>query len=148
MTSVSKGSGMPTSFDPKEKLGRDVTSRKQASRIRTPSTRANVFGIKAPEVRISVDRYTQAGPTAAARTALYRENLNGGEPKFQGWLLIEAGGVADDGRTLEYTPAWDERNEFHSDIILPDEAAPAGQVRRRHMSRLAELSTWEQYPKP
>ena len=71
MTSVSEGSGMPTSFDPKEKLGHDVTSRKQASHIRTQSTRADVFGIKAPEVRISVDRYTQAEPTAAERTALY-----------------------------------------------------------------------------
>ena len=93
-----------------------------------------------------MDRYTRAGPTAAARIALYRENLNGGTPQFQGWLLIDAGDAADEGRNLEYTPAWDERNEFHSDIILPNEAAPAGQIRRRHMSRLAELSTWEEYP--
>ncbi len=142
MTTVRNGSGIPSSFARDEKLVRDITSEKRASRIKTLSTQANVFGIKAPEVRISVDRYTLARRAAAARITLYRENLNGGMPPFQGWVLIEAEHAADEGTSLEYTPAWDERNEFHSDIILPDESAPAGDIRREHMSRLAELSTW------
>ena len=146
MTSARTNSGIPGFFDPKEKLARDVTKASRAKRIKNPSTRASVFAVKTPEVEISVDRFTEAGRTAAARTALYRENLNGGDPKFQGWLLIKTQDATACGRQVRYTPLPEEMNEFHSDIVLPSDTITDDNARRRHISRLAELACWEPYP--
>lgn len=143
-----------------EELGRVITSRREAKRVRRGRSPVRSFLPKRGERRLSVDRLTFA-PLAEAiangeRVAQARQQghlRTAGRPStdvhFCGWSVISVLAARATDCSVEATPIEGEHgtgNPYHADIVLPRRVETDDIERKRYAQRLARAAVWRDRP--
>jgi hypothetical protein len=93
---------------------------------------------------ISVDRCRYLTEDQAVELAWERAPARGGE--FFGWAVISAEEVRKCKPQVVSSPAVDQDNTAHADIMLPPGDIDDAQVRNRRLTELAAASCWKDGP--
>lgn len=136
-------------------LGRDVLSRRVLKKIQAGRTPFGLFWDNASPTGLSVNRLTtlpgQTPPAERPDLAPDKVIAKIGDLRakalgrvFYGWGVLSAENAAQAGRTVRLSPQ--PGNDYHADIILPDEAEQDERARERHARNLAALTRWRPRP--
>ena len=98
---------------------------------------------------ISVDRFDHLELRRAVELGHKRAELRTGA-SFRGWAILLAGKARQCDREVNASPLFshEEINLAHADILLPESTTDDGVQRKRHLSALAELSSWQSVEAP
>ena len=93
---------------------------------------------------ISVDRCQYLTESHAAVLALERAPARGGD--FFGWAIITTDDARKCGTEVVSSPADDQNNPAHADILLPARDIDNDQDRNNRLTQLAAASSWRAAP--
>ena len=122
-----------------EALGRSVHSSKSAKRAGRGNIQFSLFE-KRGDRRLSVDRLSLMSDHEALAIATERGTSRG--QNFYGWAVVSASDAESGGRVVEATP--NDTNQFHADIVLPEQAIHDRGVAIWHAKQLAKTAKWLQ----
>ena len=95
---------------------------------------------------ISVDRFDYLDMKRAVQLATTRAEKR--PSRFRGWAIILAGMARGKGREVLSSPSEEEGNPAHADIVLPESTTTDEEVRKEHLTALAELASWRAVASP
>lgn len=138
-----------------DKLGRDILSSKFRRRIKNGRAPSGIFLDNASPTELSVHRLTPVPnrkppadrPDLAPDTMIAEIGDRRAEAlgrNFYGWAELSVADASEQGRAVRILPL--PENQWHADIVLPDEARKKERTRRDHAAKLAGKSKWRPRP--
>lgn len=128
----------PQEIDPSEKLLRCIFYRSVAKKAQRGNVPLGLFFERLGNPRISTDRKCWTTLETLAGIARCREQTRSGE--FQGWAVITASEASQSRRRVDASPT--ECNDYHADIVLPDEDVGIKELQKTHAIEMAENAYW------
>ena len=133
----------PGPVGPREELGRSVFSGSHSRRAARGKIPFQVF-FEEGNREISVVRLSLETDAEAAQNARMIAAQRDPPRNFYGWAVVIAESVSAAGYAVKDSPLPD--NQYHADIILPDDAMENVEAQREYAIELAGMSQWRPRP--
>ena len=134
---------VPSQIGIDERLGRRISSQKDRKLVKRGDAPAKLF-IRKGMRDLSVDRLREDWLADATDIAVRYDEGRG--RKFYGWAAVSWNDATRNDREVEPSPQ--EGNQYHADIVLPQEVICDKNEYEKHAIKLAAQAHWQERWQP